>query len=904
MCDGGEYLAGTVYGVNPITGEKLNSEEYGGACNLGSVFLHNFVKHPFTKSAYLDKNTLSKAIRTGVKMLDNVIDINKFPSNIYKNYQDAFRTIGFGTTGLADMLAMLGKNYTTQEAIHYVDDLYNFITKEVYRASINLAKEKGSFPFLNKEKFIQSNFIKKHCEIDDEWRDIAEEIAECGIRNAKLNSIAPTGCQDPNTIIQTNKGLLRLNELIDENGEQWQDFDNITVMQEDNKQYISDKGYVNGYVPTKTIYLHSGIILKGTLPHKYRIIRNGKYIWCETQDLQIGDIIPKRIGYYTNTEEPTLLSIEQKKITNNNFITMPGKMNPKFALLLGAYYANGSTHNKGIRFNMNITKNDDCNKLSEYIKEIFNINPTFFTSSNGSALSICINSQFLLQWLQKNNLIKEKALDLSIPKIIRQSSVESIKSFIDGYYMCDGSRSGNNVYIDTASKQMAIDLAVVMQAIGINTHTYVNTKRTGAKSKNPMYRVYFNVFGSKDFPKNHYRYVKKELRNNTELVNNILGEDWISDTIVDIQDSVGMTLDISVPENNCYISNGVISHNTLSLTFGNNCSSGIEPIFSLSYERKVKMGGQDESDAQIVEMTDYAYGLYKTMVANGERVDFDEKDIFVTAMNMTVDEHIDMLAKIAFHTDMSVSKTINVPTDYSFEDTKNIYMKCWKLGIKGCTIFRPNEIRKGILYTEDSKKEEQKEEVVNNYDTIVPVSRKTIGTTHGKTYCKKTACGTLYITINCDDNDNIVETFVHTSKGGICQANVNAINRMISLNMRSGVKVDEVIDQLRGITCQACAKVMTQGTKLDGISCPDIISRTIKEFKDSIDTSNKEVTAKVKVKVNVEPEVEIVDTKHEENVSYDAGVCPECGAKLQAQGGCVICIGDETHVGCGYTKCE
>ena len=139
------------------------------------------------------------------------------------------------------------------------------------------------------------------------------------------------------------------------------------------KKYISDKGYVNGYVPTKTIYLHSGIVLKGTLPHKYRIIRNGKYVWCESQDLQIGDIIPKRIGYYTNTEEPTLLPIEQKKITNNNMITTPEKMNPRLAFLLGAYYANGSTHHKGIRFNMNIVKNDDCNKLSECIKEIFNI---------------------------------------------------------------------------------------------------------------------------------------------------------------------------------------------------------------------------------------------------------------------------------------------------------------------------------------------------------------------------------------------------------------------------------------------------------------------------------------------------------------------------------------------------
>ena len=334
---------------------------------------------------------------------------------------------------------------------------------------------------------------------------------------------------------------------------------------------------------------------------------------------------------------------------------------------------------------------------------------------------------------------------------------------------------------------------------------------------------------------------------------------------------------------------------SLSLTFGNNCSSGIEPIFSLSYERKVRIGGQEDDNEHIVEMTDYAYGLYKRMKANGERIDFDEKDIFKTALNIDVNGHVDMLGVIAKNVDCSISKTINIPTDYSFEDTKDVYMKCWKLGIKGCTIFRPNEIRKGILYTEDSKKEEQKEEIVNTYDTIVPVSRKTIGTTHGKTYCKKTACGTLYITINCDDDNNIVETFVHTSKGGICQANVNAINRMISLNMRSGVKVDEIIDQLRGINCQACAKTISSGIKLDGISCPDIISRTIKEFKESLDG---EPVVQKPIKVE-NTEVKLVEQTQDDNkISYKAGTCPECGAELEAQGGCYICLE------CGYSKCE
>src|SRR5699024_9527473 len=139
---------------------------------------------------------------------------------------------------------------------------------------------------------------------------------------------------------------------------------------------------------------------------------------------------------------------------------------------------------------------------------------------------------------------------------------------------------------------------------------------------------------------------------------------------------------------------------------------------------------------------------------------------------MSVDEHVDMLATIAKHVDMSVSKTINIPTEYPFDDTKNVYMKCWKMGIKGCTIFRPNEIRQGIMITDKNKKKEEEKNGVK-YNSVKPVSRKKIGTTSGKTYCKKCACGTLYITVNSDEAGNVVEAFVHTSKGGICQANIN-----------------------------------------------------------------------------------------------------------------------------------
>ena len=188
-----EYLAGTVYGNNPITKEPLKRSDYGGACNLGSVFLHNMIDNPFTNKAKINYERLKKSTHIGVRFLDNIIDINNFPDDIYKNYQEAFRTIGLGITGLGDMLTMLNLVYGSKESIKVIDDLMNFISKESFKASIKLAKEKGGFPFLDREKYIESGYIQKHMEKDSEWIDIADDILKYGIRNSKIMSVAPTG---------------------------------------------------------------------------------------------------------------------------------------------------------------------------------------------------------------------------------------------------------------------------------------------------------------------------------------------------------------------------------------------------------------------------------------------------------------------------------------------------------------------------------------------------------------------------------------------------------------------------------------------------------------------------------------------------------------------------------------
>lgn len=299
-------------------------------------------------------------------------------------------------------------------------------------------------------------------------------------------------------------------------------------------------------------------------------------------------------------------------------------------------------------------------------------------------------------------------------------------------------------------------------------------------------------------------------------------------------------------------------------------SGGIEPIFANKYTRMTKsLHGHDE-----------AYEVYTPIVDEYMKTHgiTDEKDLpgyFVTSADIPIDERIAMQAAWQNHIDASISSTINLPNEATVYDIERLYMMAWDMGLKGVTIYRAGCAREGILTV---KKDEPVKEELRPvlYNSITPVSRKTIGTTHGNTYCKKCACGTLYITLNRDSAGNIVESFVQTSKGGICQANIGAVNRLISLNLRSGVKVDEIIDQLSGITCKACTSLIARGEKLDGISCSDIMSKTLAEFYKQDTDENYPML----------------------NIINDISECPECGAPVRHEGGCVQCLS------CGWSKCN
>lgn len=158
-----------------------------GACNLGSVNLTRFITDPLSKSACFDMDGLISTVTTAVRLMDNVITLSNFPLEHQQEQAHGSRRMGIGITGLGDTLILLGLQYGESAAREQVSEIMQALCYAAYRASVNLAKERGPFPFFESELYPASEFIRTLPE------DIQQGIQKHGIRNSHLVAIAPTG---------------------------------------------------------------------------------------------------------------------------------------------------------------------------------------------------------------------------------------------------------------------------------------------------------------------------------------------------------------------------------------------------------------------------------------------------------------------------------------------------------------------------------------------------------------------------------------------------------------------------------------------------------------------------------------------------------------------------------------
>ncbi len=313
---------------------------------------------------------------------------------------------------------------------------------------------------------------------------------------------------------------------------------------------------------------------------------------------------------------------------------------------------------------------------------------------------------------------------------------------------------------------------------------------------------------------------------------------------------------------------------TLSMIAG--CSSGIEPLFALSYTKTVLDGTAFVEVNPYFEKAARDGGFYSEelmkKLADGahpgdiEGVPKDAVRLFTTAHEITPAWHVKMQAAFQKATDNAVSKTINFPQDATREDVAEAYELAYEEGQKGITIYRDRSRDAQVLTTGSGDKKEADEKPTR----LEP--RKRPSETTGTVARVNTGCGSLYITVAYDEQ-GICEVFSTLGKSGACAvAQLEAICRLISLALRSGIDVASVVKQLRGIRCPSVA--WAEGKSI--LSCADAIASVLEKH------------------IGEEARPSFQDYGLAKNL---AGQCPECSNMLVYQEGCYHCPA------CGYTKC-
>jgi len=319
---------------------------------------------------------------------------------------------------------------------------------------------------------------------------------------------------------------------------------------------------------------------------------------------------------------------------------------------------------------------------------------------------------------------------------------------------------------------------------------------------------------------------------------------------------------------------------TLSIIAG--CSSGIEPLFAISYVKRVMDGTELVEVNPYFEKTARERGFYsdelmrKIAERGGVRgmveVPEDVQRVFATALDISPASHVRMQAAFQRFTDNAVSKTVNFPEDATPEDVRHVYELAYREGCKGCTIYRYGSRESQVLNLAGREKKADREA-----PTQVRGPRPRPRCTHGSTECINTGCGKMYVTVN-EDDQGLCEVFVAMGKTGGCNASqLEAIGRLISLSLRAGVDPHSIHKHLRGIRCQSPA----WGNGGAIMSCADAIGIAIEHYLEQRKTGvATDVISKPTGKLDVL-----------------VGACPECGSAVEHESGCVVCRC------CGYSRC-
>jgi ribonucleoside-diphosphate reductase alpha chain len=340
---------------------------------------------------------------------------------------------------------------------------------------------------------------------------------------------------------------------------------------------------------------------------------------------------------------------------------------------------------------------------------------------------------------------------------------------------------------------------------------------------------------------------------------------------------------------------------TISIIAG--CSSGIEPLFAVCFVRNVMDNDLLVEVNPLFEEAARARGFYskelmEKVAARGSisgmsEIPEDVQEVFVTAHDIAPADHVAIQAAFQEFTDNAVSKTVNLPNHATRDDVREVLMLAYRSGCKGVTVYRDGSRDSQVLSVQG--KDGKQAEAPRASDTegrreMTPRARPQV--TYGQTEKVKTGCGNVYVTVNSDEH-GLCEVFTSIGKSGGCaSAQSEAISRLTSLALRSGVSIQAIIHHLKGIRCPSPA--WHNGEVV--YSCPDAIGRVLEHVlsqSPARDTSGLEQASAARADGTAAAK----KGNGLSDLDNHVGACPDCGGHMIYRDGCAVCIC------CGYSRC-
>jgi len=644
------------------------------SCNLASINLLKFLRDDDTFAV----DRFRQITELIITAMDISICFADFPTEKITQTTRAYRQLGIGYANLGALLMATGHAYDSEGGRAIAAAITSLMTGTAYRRSAELAAVVGPYDGFQRNAIAHKRVMRKHADASKQIRTLGGMDTEIlaaankawdkcltlgeknGYRNAQASLLAPTGCLTGGTLVATDRGLVRLAELGDPYGDQWQDLDLLVSTDEGPRQ--ATKFFVNGEEPTRAIRTEGGYRIQGTLTHRVKVVdaQSGAWAWKRLADIALGDLLPMQLGTLPGAPRRVPLPVlDQAYYAGDRHLQVPGEVGTDLAELVGYFMGDGSLHAKGVRLCVADSDLDVAERLGVLSKELFGLSPVI-TQQEGYQ-EVTLQSVRLARWWQAAGFAKTlpetdhtgKGWVPRVPSAILEANDPAVyAAFLRGLFEADGTVQDGVPSISTAHDSFAGEVRTLLLALGLATTTRTTASGWGGdiqqlRLRNVDHALNFDETvgfigqrksarmaflepahsAKKDYvflpgdawrtlaPVGHpaHSAVQQSVRKTggvaRMLARQLFGETrderlgqalgYLFERVASNDDGgIQPTYDLSVPDNVTYVANGMVSHNTIGLMM--DCdTTGVEPDLALVKFKKLVGGGS----MQIVNQT-------------------------------------------------------------------------------------------------------------------------------------------------------------------------------------------------------------------------------------------------------------------------------------------------------------